>query len=56
MNGLERLILFENCDLEVLLPEHENICKIAQLWTNFLDIYGDLRKTFAAEVDPFRQE
>ena len=57
MNGPERFILFENCDLEVLFPEHENICNIAQLWKNFLDIYGKRRKTFAAEeVDPFSKK
>ena len=56
MNGPERLILFENCDLEVLFPEHENICNIAQLWKTFLDIYGELRKAFAAEVDPFSKK
>ena len=54
MIGSEQLIIVKNCDPEVLFPECENICKIAQLWKNFLDIHGDLRKTFTAEeVDLF---
>ena len=44
MIGSEQLIIVKNCDPEVLFPECENICKIAQLWKNFLDIHGDFEK------------
>ena len=51
LTGPEKLILFEKIKITELLPNFEKSVEISNLWSDFIDLIGDLKLSYTSKED-----
>lgn len=49
LTGPEKLILFQHINFSTLLPSYDKCNDLEKLWSDFIEIIGDLKLTFTSE-------